>query len=218
MKHNCVLAAGILFLGVFGVAQPIRASSITTVNLGTLSGPITNSGTLSNQAAVVEETFTLTSPSSLTAFTTSYGSGMNLDGSTTSAGGFDPELSLFTASGTFIASEAVTSSIAKIDATTGLALDAYLQDTGLAAGSYILVLTDWLNQPSPTGNNLSDGFVNLGSGTTFVDAQSNTRTGAYTLDISVTHPTVTPEPATIWLALPSIVAALWLIRRRRTAP
>lgn len=216
MKHNCVLAAGVLLV-IFGVAQPIRASSITTVNLGTLSGPATNSGTLSNQGDVIEETFTLTSPSSLTAFTTSYGGGTNLNGSTASAGGFEPELSLFTAAGAFVSSEAVTSSIANVDAATGLALDAYLGDTDLAAGSYILVLTDWLNQPSPTGNNLSDGFLNLGLGTTFVDEQSNTRTGAYTLDLSAAPVNVTPEPATIWLALPSIWAALWFLRRRHTA-
>ena len=218
MKQNGVLAAGILFLGIAGAAPPMRASSITTVNLGTLSGPLTNSGTLADQSDVVEETFTLTAPSSLTAYTTSYGGGTNLNHSTTSAGGFEPELSLFTASGTFVASEALTSSIAKVDATTGLALDAFLQDANRAAGSYVLVLTDWLNQPSPASNNLSGGFVDLGpGGSTFVDEQSNTRTGAYTLDISATSIGAAPEPSTLWLALPSISAGLWLLRRRRGA-
>jgi hypothetical protein len=214
---QALLAAGVCLLGVF-VNYPLSAASITTQPLGTLSGVVTTSGALPNQAQVLEETFTLTTPSAFTAFTTSYGGGMNLDGTTAAAGGFQPMLSLFNSAGNFVAGQSVTSPVANIDSATGIAADAYLTDSNLAAGNYILVLTDWLNQQPPTATNLSDGFVDLGSaGSTFVDEQFNTRTAAYTLNISANSVSVaTPEPGSIWLlAVP--FGALLVFRKHRSS-
>lgn len=217
MKRNYAFGVLIIFLCIVDSASQVKAASITTVALGTLSGPVTNSGMFPNQAQVLEETFNLTSPSTLTAFTTSYGGGTNLNGSTAGAGGFEPMLSLFSSAGNFIAGEAVTSPVAHVDPATGLALDSYLKDSNLAAGSYILVLTDWLNQQPPTATSLSDGFIDLGSGNnTFVDEQFNSRTAAYVLNISATSTTAAPEPATIWLVMLPLGGALWVLGRRRS--
>jgi hypothetical protein len=218
MKFNTGAISVALFFNVLGAYQ-VNAGPVTTVNLGTLTGPAVNSGTLSDQAGVIEENFTLSSSSSLTIFTTSYGGGTNLDGTTTKPGGFEPMISLFDGAGNFVAGEDVTSPIAKTDTSTGLALDAYLTDPSAPAGAYIAVLTDWLNQQPPTATNLSSGFVDLGSGgSNFVDEQFNARSGSYTVDISAAGSiAAVPEPATLWMVLPAIAVMAALRRRRARA-
>jgi hypothetical protein len=213
-KSKLALAA--LVIGVLG-CQQMAAENITTVNLGSLSGSATNSGTFSNQAEVLEATFSLSSASSLTMYTTSYGGGKNLDGTTASAGGFQTMLTLYNSAGKYVMGEQVTSPIATKDPATGLALDAYLFDANLPAGSYIAVLTDWLNQQPPTATNLSDGFVDLGSGgSTFVDEQFNSRRATYALNLSAGSSAAAPEPATFWLVIPAAAVAC-LLRRKRKA-
>jgi hypothetical protein len=188
-------------------AHPLHAASITTVNLGTVTSSTTTSGTLPNQSQVLEAVFTLGSTTSLTIDTSSY-----------STGGFQPMITLFDSTGRYVAGEQVTSPVAANDPTTGLALDAYLFDANLSAGTYDAVLTDWLNQQPPTATNLSDGFVNLGpGGSTFVDEQLNSRNGSYALSISVPAASPVPEPATFWLVLPVLAGAAILVRRRQRA-
>lgn len=218
LKGSLSLAITALIFGVVG-AHSLRADNITTVNLGTLSSSATTAGTLPNQAQVLEAAFSLGSASSLTMYTTSYGGGKNLDGTTASAGGFQTMITLYNSAGKYVMGEQVTSPIATKDPKTGLALDAYLFDTNLAAGSYIAVLTDWLNQQPPTATNLSDGFVDLGSGgSTFVDEQFNSRSATYVLNLSVSGNAAVPEPGTIWLMIPALAAAIVLVRRHRRSP
>lgn len=215
LKGNLSLASAALVFGVLG-AYSARADNITTVNLGALSSSATRAGTLPNQAQVLEATFSLSSASSLTVYTTSYGGGKNLDGTTAGTGGFQTMITLYNSAGTYVIGEQVTSPIATKDPTTGLALDAYLFDSNLAAGSYIAVLTDWLNQQPPTATNLSDGFVDLGSGgSTFVDEQFNSRNATYALNISATGTSAVPEPGTIWLMIPALAGAVIFVRRNR---
>ncbi len=177
----------------------------------------TYSGTFTNQAQVLEETFNVASSSTVTIFTTSYGGGANLDGTTAHAGGFQPMITLYNSAGNYVFGEAVTSPVATKDSSTGLALDAYLLDSHVAAGSYIAVLTDWLNQQPATATNLSSGFVDLGSGgSTFVDEAFNSRNAGYALNISVNPNTAaTPEPATFWLMIPALGCAIVLVVRRK---
>jgi hypothetical protein len=141
-----------------------------TIISQTFSGslPATITGTLPNQDTALEEVFSLTSPSNLTIFTTSY-----------SSGGFEPNISLYNANGGYIASSMVPGSgNAKPDPTTGLALDTALNALNLTAGKYTVALTDWELNQSSTATNLSDGFnFNLGSGTTFVDVDVCGRDG-----------------------------------------
>jgi hypothetical protein len=199
--------AALLFL-VFG-SPLVRAATVTT----------TYSGTLANQAQVLEETFTVASSSTVTMFTTSYGGGANLNSTTASAGGFQPMITLNNSAGNYVFGEAITSPIATKDPTTGLTLDAYLLDSHVAAGSYIAVLTDWLNQQPATATNLSSGFVDLGSGgSTYVDEMFNSRNSSYALNISIaSNASAAPEPATFWLVIPALGCAILLASRKRRA-
>jgi hypothetical protein len=172
-----------LLLGSFS-AGTLQAVTITTANLGTLSAPLTRSGTLANEGVALEATFSLGSATQLTIFTTSYGGGTNANGTSTASGGFMPSLVLYNGAGNYVAGGTFPSPIGTRDSNTGLVGDAYLRTSTLTAGTYTLALSDYLVQQSPTAINLSDGFIEYGSGTTFTDVQGNVRTGNYTLNIS----------------------------------
>lgn len=202
MKFHSKLACGlsIFALGAFGSAQ-LKADAVYT-------------GTLTDPATVVQEDFSLSSPGDVMIFTTSYGGGKNLNGTTTSAGGFQPNLTLYNSDGTYVASQwATPPSSANADPSTMQTLDSYLSQSDLKAGSYIVTLTNWDTQQSATATNLSDGFI-AGS-SNFNDVMGNARTGAYALNISAAGPvSATPEPATFWLVLPGLVGAAFLLRKR----
>ncbi len=203
---NGLTCTGALILGLLA-AGATQAAPISE----------TFSGTLGSTTTVLQEDFTLSSMSNVTIYTTSYGGGTNLDGSMAMAGGFQPNITLYTSAGDYVMSQAVTSPMAMTDSSTGLALDGYLTDSGLSAGSYIVTLTNFLYQQPPTATNLSDGFINYG-GSTFTDAQGNLRTGAYALNLSASGGTSpTPEPASIWLLVSGLgLAGLTAWRRSRT--
>lgn len=209
------LASAALLVGIWG--QGAQAASISTTNLGSLSGNVTKTGTLTDEAQVIEEAFTLSLASDLTVFTTSYGGGTNLDGTTTLAGGFQPMVTLYDSAGNYVMGEEVTSPIANTDAKTGLALDAYLKSTTLKAGGYIVTLTDIFNQQPVTATNLSDGFTGVG-GSTFADVQGNARNGSFALNLSAApSSSAVPEPASFRLILPALASIALLMRKRRTA-
>ncbi len=93
-----------------------------------------------NQGTALEETLNLTAASALTAFTTSY-----------AAGGFQPNLTLYTGAGSYIASQgAQPPPGALADSTTGQTLDGWLTAQDLAPGTYILPLTHWNLSQSAT--------------------------------------------------------------------
>ena len=218
-KTKLGLSLMALFLGTFA-AQQMKAVDITTANLGTLSGPFTRTGTLANQGTALEATFSIAAASQLTIFTTSYGGGMNANGTTAAAGGFMPSLVLYNAGGNFVAGPTFPSPNGNMDPTTKINGDSYIKTGNLMAGTYILTLADVLVQQSPSATNLSDGFTNLGGGTTFADTSGNVRNATYALNITGANgggpgPAV-PEPATFWLAAPVLgMAGLWM-RRRKT--
>jgi len=204
-----------LLLGSFSTGT-LKAVTISTANLGSLSAPLTTSGTFANQGVALEVTFSLSSATQLTIFTTSYGGGMNANGTTAAPGGFMPSLVLYSGAGNYVAGEIFPSPIGSRDPTTGLVGDAYIGTSTLNAGTYILALSDNLVQQSPTATNLSDGFIDYGSGTTFADVQGNLRSGSYTLNINgPSNAAAAPEPATLALIGPAFGGlALWLYRRR----
>ena len=203
MKLNGKLTFASLALaaGMMGFQQADAA--MVSASLGSLPGAATTTaGTFTDQGEVLEASFLVTSTSDVTLFTTSYASG-----------GFQPEVFLYTSTGNFIAGQALTSPVAATDSTTGLAEDAYLFDAAVAPGSYIAVLTDFLNQPMSTATNLSDGFTNIGSGgSSFIDEQGNSRTANYSLTLSSAS---VPEPASLWLSLPILGLGLAQFRKRR---
>lgn len=206
MKFHSKLACslGVFALGVLGSNQ-LKADSVYT-------------GTLTDPATVVQENFSMSSPGDVSIFTTSYGGGTNLNGTTASAGGFQPNITLYNSDGTYVASQDVTNSMAKMDPTTMLALDGSLSESGLSAGSYIVTLTNYWTQQSPNATNLSDGFTNYG-GSTFADVQGNVRSGTYALNIAAASGPVsaTPEPATFWLVLPALAGAAFIMRKRTSS-
>ncbi len=173
----------------------------------------TFSGTLTSTSQVVQQNFTISAMSAVTVFTNSYGGGPNLDGTSASAGGFQPNITLYTSGGDFIMNQAVSSPKAKTDGSSGLALDGYLFDASLAPGTYIVILTNWLLQQPPTATNLSDGFTNYG-GSTFTDVNGNMRNGSYALNLSSSSSSPVPEPASIWLLVSAMALAGGNIWRR----
>lgn len=215
---NLALAA-VVFAGISG---SIAGAATCTGTIMTL--PATCTGTIANQGTAQLLNFMLSSPSDLTIYTTSYGGGKNLDGSTTLAGGFQPNLVLYDSTGMFVANTTgFPPPNANTDPTTNWDGDAYLTNPNTKAGSYTLAVTDWQLGQSTTATNLSDGFTdNLGNGSTFIDVGGNTRTGNYAVDIMATPvsgsggggPTsAVPEPATVFLMLPAFALAL-LLRKR----
>lgn len=204
-----------LLLGCFASGS-LKAVTISTTNLGSVSAPLTTTGTLANQGVALEATFALSSATQLTIFTTSYGGGANANGSTAVAGGFMPSLVLYNGAGNYVAGQIFPSPIGSTDPATGLVGDSYIRTSTLGAGTYIVALSDYLVQQSPAATNLSDGFIDYGSGTTFSDVQGNVRTGNYTLNITGPgNAAGAPEPGTLALIGPAFGGlAVWMYRRR----
>jgi len=218
-KHKLGLLLMVLLFGAVATQQ-MNAVTVTSTNWGAISGPFTSAGTLANQGTALEATFSLNSASQLTIFTDSYGGGTNTNGNTASAGGFMPSLVLYNGSGNYVAGETFPSPLGQKDPTTGLDGDAYIKTGSLTAGTYILALSDFQVQQSPTATNLSNGFIDYGSGTTFTDVQGNLRNGNYSLNISGVSgppPSTTPEPATFWLLIPAFAGAAVWMRKRKAA-
>lgn len=206
-----------LLLGTLSTGT-LKAVTITTTNLGTLTGPLTTTGTLANQGVALQSTFSLGSATQLTIFTTSYGGGANANGTTASAGGFMPSLVLYNGAGNYVAGETFPSPIGATDPTTRLNGDAYIRTSTLGAGTYIVALSDYQVQQAPTATNLSDGFVDFGSGTTFSDVQGNARTGNYALNITgPNNVAAAPEPGTLALIGPAFGGLALFMYRRKNA-
>lgn len=205
-----------LILGTLSTGT-LKAVTISTANLGALAGPFTTSGTLANEGVALQATFSLSSAAQLTIFTNSYGGGTNANGTATSPGGFMPSLVLYNGTGNYVAGQTFPSPIGATDPTTRLVGDSYIRTSTLGAGTYIVALSDYLVQQAPTATNLSDGFIDYGSGTTFSDVQGNPRTGNYTLNITGagSSPTAVPEPGTLALFGPALGGLALLMYRHR---
>ena len=185
-----------------------------TVREKAFATSLTETGTFTTDNQVAEFDFTVTSPSTYTLYTTSYGGGANLTGTSSVAGGFVPVLSLFQANGTIVAADGgsgMCKGSAMMDSGTGMCDDAYL-NLALTDGSYILALTEF---PNGAINNLPDGFLFGGdphatgtvcgqSGGTFLQsdvAPCVQRDGSYA--VNVTNASAVPEPPTWALMLPA---------------
>ena len=196
----------------------IRSVCLLVLCLGVrekaLATTLTESGTFTTDNQVAEFNFTVGAASTYTLYTTSYGGGANLNGTTSLAGGFVPVLSLFHANGTIVAGEGASGMCmgsAMLDSGTKMCDDAYL-NLALTSGSYILALTEF---PNTAINNLSDGFLFASdphatgtacgqSGGTFLQSDVSPcvqRDGNYA--VNVTNASAVPEPPTWALMLPA---------------
>lgn len=182
------------------------------------------------------EIFLFTAPSaSFVAQTLSYAGGTNAGGLPIPAGGFDPVLSVFNATGGLTASSPLIGSnddgAVLTDPTTGNAFDAVLAISTLnAGGTYALILSE--SDSLPNGPTYGDGFSQSGNGNftaaefgcggtaPFCDATPAQRDGSWAVDIigvraaSDISAGGTPEPGSI-LLLSAGLAGLALLRRRR---
>lgn len=199
MTRIWTLSPFLVALTVAGLAPNIQAGPIINRTFpGSL--PATITGTLPTQDTALLEMFTLPSASDVTVTSTSY-----------AGGGFEPNLLLYNSMGNFINAG---KPFGQPDPNTGIVGDMQLTAPGLPAGMYTLAVTDFLLNQSLTATNLSDGFtVNFGSGTTFVDANGNPRSGDFALTIGAAGSGEVPEPATLWLAAPFLAALVMRARR-----
>jgi len=118
------------------------------------------------QSAAVVDSFVVASTSTMSAITYSYGGGTSLTSAVVAAGGLEPGLSLFDASGNFLASTYFATTC-PLGANTydGNCLDVSLDGGTLAAGKYYIALSQYSNRSfadNYDAGNLSDGFTGLG--------------------------------------------------------
>jgi len=175
--------------------------------------------------------FTALTPS-FTAQTLSYAGGTNANGTVIPAGGFDPFLSLFDATGGLVTTND-DNPAATVDPSTTFAFDSLLTVGTLTPGdTYRLVLSE--NDNVPVDSSYADGFTQTGNPTftatefgcpgggpgPFCDEGMNQRNGKWAVDlIGVSSASdisggAAPEPGSI-LLLSAGLASLALLRRRR---
>jgi hypothetical protein len=170
---------------------------------GCTLGPSNTDGDYAQWAAVVK-TFVVSSASTMQAVTYSYGGGTSKTGPVVPAGGFEPYLSLFDASGDFLASTfSVTTCPAGANTVGGNCFDVLLDGGFLAPGTYQIALTAFDNMSLAENNAppllLTDGFTGLGN----LAPGENLN---YAFDVILaggSGPSV-PEPATYWLLTPAL--------------
>jgi hypothetical protein len=187
------------------------------------------------------ELFQFTAPSaSLVVQTWGYAGGTNANGQVIAAGGFDPILSVFDATGGLLPSSLLVDTNndgagVATDPTTGNAFDSLLALNALSpGGTYVLVLSQSDNLA--IGPTYGDGFSQTGAGnftagefgcggTAFCDATPAQRNGSWAVDIAGVRDAVditnnggggatAPEPSSM-LMLCTSLTSLALFRRRR---
>jgi len=211
-----------LFLVVTCTCAPLLAGTIsftgdlrtdaTFVGCGSgcVLGVSNSDGEYAQWAAAVQD-FTIAAPSTIEAITFSYGGGLNGAGTTISEGGFEPYLSLFDASGNFLASTffgTVCPPDASTNTLSGQCFDVVLDGGTLAPGNYQIAISAFENLSLAENlgvGTLADGFTGLGNLAQGEDLH-------YAFDVILTE--AVPEPQTLWL-LASLLTALCGLQRVR---
>jgi hypothetical protein len=187
---------------------------------------ISNTGTFSTDDQVWQLTFTLSSAATVTIESFAYGGGTNGAGAVIPQGGFASDVAVFSALGSQnLIDQDSTGGTApsacgprSINTNTALCLDGFLSLPSLAAGNYILTLTEQGNPAN--GPTLADGFAQAGGGNftggPFIDPFGNQMNGHWAVDVSASSlvTNTVPEPATALLTL-LFVPGLAIVARRR---
>lgn len=150
------------------------------------------------QWAAVVTSFTVSTTSTMSAITYSYGGGTSLTGASVAAGGLEPYLSLFDASGNFLASTFFSGCPVGGNTYAGNCYDVSLDGGTLAAGTYYITLTAFENMSLAENlgmGSLSDGFTGLGN----LAANEDLHYG-YDITLTPTGVSPVPEPTYTWLA------------------
>lgn len=224
-------------IGVLGLALAGTASAGTV----SVANNLSFTGTFNNDDDVQLFNFTVSAQSIVTLISLSYAGGVNTAGAIIPEGGFDPILTLFSSSGTFIGRNddgddgSPGACLVPASAVTMAEFDTCFE-TLLDPGAYIVAIQQFDNF---TLGNLSDGFTRAG-GPNFTaefgcsngqfcdvsgfqyDMDGNpiggsgvNRTNAWAFDIlNVDSATVVPLPASLWF-LATGIAGLVLRARKK---
>ena len=225
-----VLAAGTIAVLLFVVFWGAGRASAETVSY---------TGTLASPEDIFATTVSVAAGGSVTLQTYGFGGGVNAAGTPIAPGGFDPFVGLFSGTGDSAVFVDGTSDIlttftpgcppagtVTIGSVAGQCGDVNFQVTGLAAGTYTVLLTDGEYLPAALfedAGTLADGFVDFTAGVfqTCVDENNcNTDTSNWALDVTAgsgsTTPPAVPEPPSVALtALGMVFVACWTCRRGR---
>lgn len=186
-------------------------ATVTACGSGCTLNPITDTPSDYAQWAAVVYDFHVATTTSMEAITYSYGGGTSLTGASVPPGGFTPYLSLFDASGNFLAST-YNGTYCPPGANTfnGNCDDVLLDGGVLTPGDYQIALSAYENMSFAenlgTGT-LADGFVGLGN---FDGDTLN-----YAFDVVLSNQVTIPEPATLGIVSISFPLLLLRVRRRR---
>jgi hypothetical protein len=204
---------------------------------------ISDTGTLSTPESTVLIDLTLATSGNVTLQTYGFGGGINGAGNTIAAGGFDPFVGLFQGTGgtalfldgtadnlSNYSSEPLAcppAGLVTIGSVAGQCGDVQLNFTGLAAGTYTVLLSDANYVPNAvyeTTGYLGDGFSDLTGGslpfqTCYDLSDCNTDTANWALDITAPSAvtTSTPEPASFLLVGLGLLTKIAWNRRGRHA-
>lgn len=212
------------FASTFGA---LILSCLTIGHAGAVS--VTETGLFGSDNQVYQYLLNVPTAQTIDIYTTSYAGGMNLDGTTSMAGGFVPAITIFSVSSGMVVDCAANGLTCagtqvmgplKADPTTGSMLDVYLQES-FGPGAYLVDLTEvpnvatgdvntnpeFLFSSDPTATGDVCGVAN-GTLLETDTAPCTQRNGNFALNIGTV-----PEPATLWLALP--VLAFGVIRSKR---
>jgi hypothetical protein len=213
---SLVLGIGVATV-LMGIVRPARTETISFIgNLQTDASflppgnpPLTDADYAQWAAAV--QSFHVSSTSTMEAITFSYGGGTNGHGAVIAEGGFEPYLSLFDASGHFLASTLFGTTCppgANTNTNSGSCFDVQLNGGTLAAGGYQIAISAFENlslaENLGTGN-LSDGFTGLGNLAQGEDLH-------YAFDVILSPTAAVPEPSFPFLI--GVGIAICLFRRK----
>ncbi len=167
------------------------------------------------QWAAVERDFHVAVSSSVQAITFSYGGGINGNGLAIDPGGFEPYLSLFDASGDFLASTFFGINCppgANTNAGSGQCFDVLLDAGVLAPGNYAITISAFENMSFAENSGmgtLPDGFTGLGN-----LAQGEDMHYAFDVTLQDASASPVPEPASLGLMGCAVLLAFRVGRRR----
>jgi hypothetical protein len=218
-----------------------RRGAAVVVFLGVASAcsfgeTVSYTGALSNPEDTAAISVTLSADGSIVLQSYGFGGGINAAGTTIAAGGFDPFVGLFSGTGDGAVFVDGTSDILTnytpgcppagtvMLGSTATCGDVNLQFTGLAAGTYTVVLSDGAYLPAALfedpGGVLGDGFFDLTGGvfqTCDTNGDCNDDTADWALDITTSGTSAAPpvpEPASVELAATGVLLVVgWMYCR-----
>lgn len=209
--------------GILGTTAAVVVAAALILPVSANAANLSFTGTFNRDDDVQLFTFSTSVESTITLRTWSYAGGVNSAGTTIPEGGFDPILTLFDASGAFLAENDDDEGdcvLVSTSAVTGSCYDTFFQST-IQAGSYTVAVQQYDNFAA--GANLSDGFERVGATFTsefgcfngqFCDVDGYNRSNAWAFDIlNVDTAAVVPLPATAWFLLTGLAGLGWRLRR-----